>query len=93
MWGYDPGFMALMPAALTVAPEDIITGDVRAMRYSRTRSPKRNSAAPSRLTILADPNAAGFYERNGAVRIGEATLGRGARPSAAALELGLYPAG
>ena len=25
-----------------------------------------------RLTILADPNAAGFYERNGAVRIGEA---------------------
>ena len=28
-----------------------------------------------RLTILGDPNAAGFYERNGAVRIGEAALG------------------
>ena len=27
-----------------------------------------------RQTILADPNAAGFYERNGAVRIGEAPL-------------------
>ena len=25
-----------------------------------------------RLTIRADPNAAGFYERNGAARIGEA---------------------
>ncbi len=25
-----------------------------------------------RLTILADPNAAGFYERSGAVRIGDA---------------------
>jgi hypothetical protein len=25
-----------------------------------------------RLTILADPNAPGFYERNGAARIGEA---------------------
>jgi hypothetical protein len=42
------------------------------VRYSRTRSPNRGSAAPSRLTILADPNAAGFDERNGAVRIGEA---------------------
>ena len=41
-------------------------------RYSRTPSPRRVSAAPSGLTILADPNAAGFYERNGAVRIGEA---------------------
>ena len=36
-----------------------------------------------RLTILADPNAAGFYERNGAVRIAEAPLGRCARPPAA----------
>jgi hypothetical protein len=25
-----------------------------------------------RLTILADPNTAGFYERSGAVRIGDA---------------------
>ena len=28
MWGYDPGFMALMPAVLAVAPEDIAAGDV-----------------------------------------------------------------
>jgi hypothetical protein len=28
-----------------------------------------------RLTILADPNAAGFYERNGAARIDEAPSG------------------
>ena len=34
-----------------------------------------------RLTILADPNATGFYERDGAVRIGEA-------PSDAALPCG-----
>jgi hypothetical protein len=27
-WGYDPEFMALMPAALAVAPEDIAAGDV-----------------------------------------------------------------
>jgi hypothetical protein len=28
VWGYDPEFMALMPAALEVAGEDIIAGDV-----------------------------------------------------------------
>jgi GNAT superfamily N-acetyltransferase len=28
VWGYDPEFMALMPAALAVAPEDIAAGDV-----------------------------------------------------------------
>jgi GNAT superfamily N-acetyltransferase len=28
VWGYDPGFMALMPAALAVAPEDIAAGEV-----------------------------------------------------------------
>jgi hypothetical protein len=45
------------------------------LEYSRTPSPRRVSAAPSGLTILADPNAAGFYERNGAVRLGEAHSG------------------
>jgi hypothetical protein len=40
------------------------------LEYSPTPSPRRVSAAPSGLTILADPNAAGFYERDGAVRIG-----------------------
>jgi hypothetical protein len=28
VWGYDAGFMALMPAALGVAPEHIAAGDV-----------------------------------------------------------------
>jgi GNAT superfamily N-acetyltransferase len=28
VWGYDAGFMALMPAALKVAPEDIVAGNV-----------------------------------------------------------------
>jgi GNAT superfamily N-acetyltransferase len=28
VWGYDPEFMALMPAALGVAGEDITAGDV-----------------------------------------------------------------
>ena len=28
VWGYDPEFMALMPAALGVAGEDIAAGDV-----------------------------------------------------------------
>jgi hypothetical protein len=28
VWGYDAGFMALMPAALKVAPEDVVAGDV-----------------------------------------------------------------
>ena len=57
-------------------------------RYSRTPSPRRVSAAPSGLTILADPNAAGFYERNGAVADRQA-------PSDAVLgrELPLYEIG
>jgi hypothetical protein len=29
VWGYDPEFMALMPAALGVAPEHIAAFDVR----------------------------------------------------------------
>ena len=38
------------------------------------RSLRRGGArcGAGRLTILADPNAAAFYERAGAVRIGEA---------------------
>ena len=120
MWGYDPGFMALMPAALAVAPEDIAAGDVWVATGADGQIAGVVALAPGntpgtlelnklfieprhihggvghallahavaeaqqrgakRLTILADPNAAGFYERNGAVRIGEAPSGRGARP-------------
>jgi N-acetylglutamate synthase-like GNAT family acetyltransferase len=112
VWGYDAEFMALMPAALRVTPEEIATGDVwiatgtdgqiagvvalapgdppgtmdlnklfiepRHMRGGAGRALLAHAVAEARrrgaerLTILADPNAAGFYERNGAVRIGEA---------------------
>jgi GNAT superfamily N-acetyltransferase len=112
VWGYDAEFMALMPAALRVAREEIAAGDVwiatgtdgqiagvvalapgdapgtldlnklfieprhirrglgRALLAHAVAEARRRGA--ERLTILADPNAAGFYERNGAVRIGEA---------------------
>jgi hypothetical protein len=42
---------------------------VRANLPPASGPPRRGA---ERLTILADPNAAGFCERNGAVRIGEA---------------------
>jgi GNAT superfamily N-acetyltransferase len=113
VWGYDAGFMALMPAALEVASKEIAAGDVciatgvdgqiagivalapgdapgtpdlyklfieprhirdgvgRALLAHAVAEAQRRGA--ERLTILADPNAAGFYERNGAVRIGEAS--------------------
>jgi hypothetical protein len=47
MWGYGPEFMALMPAALAVAPEDIAAGDVwignggRRANCRRRRAPAR----------------------------------------------------
>jgi GNAT superfamily N-acetyltransferase len=125
VWGYDPEFMALMPAALAVAPEDIAAGDVwiatradeqiagvvalapgdapgtldlnklfvepRHIRSGVGRALLAHAVAEARqrgaerLTILADPNAAGFYERNGAVRLGEAPSDAVPRPSAAAL--------
>ena len=112
VWGYDAEFMAPMPAALRVAPEEIAAGDVwiatgtdgrlagvvalapgdapgtldlnklfiepRHMRGGVGRALLAHVVAEAqrrhaeRLTILADPNAAGFYERNGAARIDEA---------------------
>jgi GNAT superfamily N-acetyltransferase len=111
VWGYDAAFMALMPAALTVGPDEIAAGDVwiatgadgqpagmvalgpgegaetldldklfiepRHLRSGVGRALLGHAVAEARrrgarrLTISADPNAAGFYERNGAVRIGE----------------------
>jgi N-acetylglutamate synthase-like GNAT family acetyltransferase len=111
VWGYDAAFMALMPAALAVARDEIAAGDVwiaavdretvgivalapgavpdtidlnklfvapgwirsgvgRALLAHAVAEARRCGA--TRLTILADPNAAGFYEREGARRIGEA---------------------
>ena len=41
-------------------------------RFDESRVTEAQQRGAKRLTILADPNAAGFYERDGAVRIGEA---------------------
>ena len=68
---------------LFVEPRHIRGGVGRALLAHAVAEARQRGA--ERLTILADPNAVGFYERNGAVRIGEAALGRGARSSAAAL--------
>ena len=73
------GVVALGPAEqpntldldkLFVEPQQIRTGVGRALIAHAIDEARRRGA--ERLTILADPNAAGFYERNGARRIGEA---------------------
>ena len=110
VWGYDPEFMALMPAALEVVPEHIGAGDVwiatgvdgeiagvvalapgdapdtlnlnklfvepRHIRSGVGRALLAHAVAEARprgaerLTILADPNAAGLLraQRRGADR-------------------------
>ena len=55
---------------LFVEPEWIRTGVGRALLTHAIIEARRRGA--QRLTILADPYAAGFYERNGARLIGEA---------------------
>jgi N-acetylglutamate synthase-like GNAT family acetyltransferase len=55
---------------LFVEPQCIRTGVGRALIAHAIDEARRRGA--KRLTILSDPNAAGFYERNGARRIGEA---------------------
>jgi GNAT superfamily N-acetyltransferase len=55
---------------LFVEPQRIRTGVGRALLAHAIDEAQRRGV--KRLTILADPNAAGFYERNGACRIGEA---------------------
>jgi len=55
---------------LFVEPQWIRTGVGRALVAHAVDEARRRGAR--RLTVLADPNAAGFYERNGARRIGEA---------------------
>ena len=73
------GVVALGPAEqpntldldkLFVEPKWIRTGVGRMLMAHAIDEARRRGA--KRLTILADPNAAGFYERNGARRIGEA---------------------
>ena len=55
---------------LFVEPQRIRTGVGRALIAHAIGEARRRGA--NRLTILADPYAAGFYERNGARLIGEA---------------------
>jgi len=55
---------------LFVEPRWIRTGVGRALLAHAMIEARRRGA--ERLTILADPYAAGFYERHGARRIGEA---------------------
>jgi len=55
---------------LFVEPQGIRTGVGRALLARAIIEARRRGA--KRLTIVADPYAAGFYERNGARRIGEA---------------------
>jgi predicted N-acetyltransferase YhbS len=55
---------------LFVEPQRIRNGVGRVLMVHATDEARRRGA--KRLTILSDPFAAGFYERNGARRIGEA---------------------
>ena len=55
---------------LFVEPERLRTGVGRALIAHAIGEARRRGA--NRLTILSDPYAAGFYERNGARLIGEA---------------------
>jgi adenylate cyclase len=73
------GVVALGPAAepdaldlakLFIAPGWLRRGIGRALLAYAVAEAGRRGAR--RLTILSDPNAAGFYERSGATRIGEA---------------------
>src|ERR1700719_3120707 len=66
--GDAPGALDLNK--LFIEPRHIRSGVGRALLAHAIAEARRRSAG--RLTILADPNAAAFYERAGAVRIGEA---------------------
>ena len=77
--GSPAGVVALGPSEepdtldldkLFIEPERIRTGVGRALIAHAIDEARHRGA--KRLTILADPYAAGFYERNGARRIGEA---------------------
>ncbi|HVH74814.1 MAG TPA: GNAT family N-acetyltransferase [Stellaceae bacterium] len=69
--GEVPGTLDL--GKLFVRPRRLRSGIGRALLAHAVEEARRRGAA--RLTILADPNAAGFYEREGARRIGDAPSG------------------
>jgi hypothetical protein len=66
--GDGPGTLDLNK--LFIDPRHIRGGVGRALLVHAIAQARRRGA--ERLTIRADPNAAGFYERSGAVRIGDA---------------------
>ena len=66
--GDAPGALDLNK--LFIEPRHIRSGVGRALLAHAIAEARRRGAG--RLTILADPSAAAFYERAGAVRIGEA---------------------
>jgi GNAT superfamily N-acetyltransferase len=76
---------------LFIEPRHIRAGVGRALLAHALAEARRRGA--ERLTILADPNAAGFYERNGAVRIGEAPSDAVPGRLLSLYEVRLYPAG
>jgi hypothetical protein len=126
VWGYDPEFMALMPAVLGSPGENITAGDVwvatgaegqiagvlalapgdepgaldlnraaphpaaaSAGCYSRAPSLRRVSAAPSGLTILADPNTA--VSTNARARCGSARRPRARCPAVCCRSMSSLP--
>jgi hypothetical protein len=93
VWGYDPEFMALMPAALEVAGEDITAGDVWIATGADGQIAGGVALRVQPCAGYAGLDAAGFYERNGAVRIGEARSDAVPGRLLPLYELRLYPAG
>ena len=69
--GLSVGMARVLPLnKLFIEPRHIRSGAGRALLAHAIAEARRRGAG--RLTILADPSAAAFYERAGAVRIGEA---------------------
>ena len=98
--GQIAGVIALAPGdargtldlnKLFIEPRHIRDGAGRALLAHAVAETRRRGA--ERLTILADPNAAGFYERNGAVRIGEAPSNAVPGRLLPFYEVSLFPAG
>jgi GNAT superfamily N-acetyltransferase len=87
--GGEPGALDLNK--LFVEPRHIRSGVGWVLLAHAVAEARQRGA--ERLTILADPNAAGFYERNGAVRIGEAPSDAVPGRLLPLYELRLYPAG
>jgi N-acetylglutamate synthase-like GNAT family acetyltransferase len=80
---------ALDLAKLFVAPQRIGSGMGRMLLGYAMAEARRRGAR--RLTILSDPYAAGFYERNGAIRIGVAPSDAVPDRMLPLFEIRLYP--